>query len=271
MFKGNYNFFEYKYNIVGYTGQDFGGIAQYIYLLISIILMIILLVSLRKKNKESILKIIKFISVFLLLFYLSKTTWESIYDIKYSNEFNISLLPFDSCSIIMLATILAGFGKGKIKEYAECWIVTGGILGGIAAMIFLNAFKYYPFFSFGAFYSMIWHFLMVFIGLLLVVTNYVEISYKTVLKGFMFHIVYSLFVIPLDFIKDLDFMLYLNLGGIPLFEDIGTILTSIKLQILNPILMLLLYFIGFNIVYLIDLLVKRIFNLINMFDKVIKK
>ena len=32
MFRGNYNFFDYKYNILGYTGQDYGGIAQNIYL-----------------------------------------------------------------------------------------------------------------------------------------------------------------------------------------------------------------------------------------------
>ena len=182
MYKGEYNFFDYKYNIVGYNGQDFGGIAQYIYLSISIVLMIVLLFLLRKKNKNSILKIIRIISIFLIIIYCGKTIWESIYDIKISGEFNINLLPFDSCSIIMLATLLVGFGKGKIKKYAECWIVTGGILGGIAAMVILNAFNYYPFFTFGAFYSMIWHFLMVFLGLLLIVTNYVELRFYVIFK-----------------------------------------------------------------------------------------
>ena len=37
MFRGSYNFFDYKYNIVGYTGQDFGGPAQWLYLAISFI------------------------------------------------------------------------------------------------------------------------------------------------------------------------------------------------------------------------------------------
>ena len=36
MFRGNYNFFDYKYNIANYKGQDYGGIAQYLYLTISI-------------------------------------------------------------------------------------------------------------------------------------------------------------------------------------------------------------------------------------------
>ena len=140
MFRGNYNFFEYKYNIVGYTGQDYGGFAQKLYLIISVILMVILLISLRKSSKEKVLKIIRGISIFLILFYIGKTTWESVYDIKLSGSFNTGLLPFDTCSIPMLAGLIAGFGKGKIKKYAECWLCTGGIVGGFATMLFLNAF-----------------------------------------------------------------------------------------------------------------------------------
>ena len=260
MFKGNYNFFDYKYNIPNYSGQDYGSFAQYLYLIISIVLLFILLILLRKSSKERVLNIIRFTGVFLTIFYIVKTTWESIYDIKISGSFNTSLLPFDTCSIIMMACLIAGFSKGKIKTYAECWITTGGIVGGLAAMIFLNAFKYYPFMSFGAFYSMIWHFLMVFIGLLLLVTGYVDIKYNMVIYGFIFHLFISLIVIPIDFIYNFDFMLYLNLGGIPFFEELASKFTLMNLQILNPFLMLLLYFIAFNIIYICSLTIKKMFN-----------
>ena len=43
MFFGDYSFFDYKFNITGYTGQDYGGFAQYLYLTISVILLVILL------------------------------------------------------------------------------------------------------------------------------------------------------------------------------------------------------------------------------------
>ena len=258
MFRGNYNFFDYKYNIVGYTGQDYGGFAQNLYLIISVCLLIVLLVLLRKSSKERVLKIIKIISVFITLLYIGKTTWESIYDIKLTGSFNTGLLPLDTCSIIMLAGLLAGFAKGKIKKYAESWLVTGGIVGGIATMLFLNAFKYYPFFSFGAFYSMAWHFLMVFLGLLLIVTNYVDMKYSTIIYGFLFHLLISIFVIPIDFIYNFDFMLYHDLGGVPIFEDVASNLTTLNLQFLNPIIMIILYFIAFNIVFLIPLGIKKI-------------
>ena len=248
MFTGNYNYFDYKYNITGYTGQDYGSVAQYVYLCISVVLLIVLLVLLRKSSKEKVLKIIKGTSIFMIVLYIAKTTWESIYDIKLSGSFNTGLLPLDTCSIIMYAGLLAGFCKGKIGKAASSWLATGGVVGGVATMLYLNAFKYYPFFSFGAFYSMIWHFLMVFLGLLLIVTKYVDIKFSTVLYGFMFHFIISLIVIPLDFIFNWDFMLYLNLGGVPIFEDIASKLTAQNLQFLNPILMLVLYFIAFGII-----------------------
>jgi len=264
MYSGNYNFFDYKYNIEGYTGQDYGGIAQYIYLSTSIALIIILLFLLRKLPKQKVQTIIKILGIFMTIFYIIKTTWESIYDLKLSGSFNTGLLPFDTCSIIMLACLLVGFGNGKIKKMAECWLTTGSIVGGIATMLYLNAFKYYPFFSFGAFYSMTWHFLMVFIGLLLIVTNYVELKYENLLYGFLFQLIISIIIIPIDFIFNFDFMLYHNLGGIPIFEDIATKFTEMNLPFLNPIMMLILYFIAFNIIYFFSFIIKKISKLLNI-------
>ena len=261
MFRGDYNFFDYKYNIQGYSGQDYGGLAQYLYLAISLVLLVTLLICFRKYSKEKVLKIIRIVSIFLVVFYISKTTWESIYDIKLNGSFNYYLLPFDSCSIIMLAGILSGFTKGKIKKYSDAWLATGGVVGGIATMLYLNAFKYYPFLSFGAFYSMIWHFLMVFLGLLLIVTNYVDIDYKTIIRGFVFHLIISLIVIPIDFIFDFDFMMYKSLGGIPIFEDVATKLTENGIRLLNPLMMLMLYFIAFNIIFLIPMGIKKLIKL----------
>lgn len=257
-YKGSYNFFDYKYNIIGYNGEDFGGFPQKFYLIISFLLIAVLLFSLRKISKDKVLKIIRFMGIFLVLFYILKTTWESYFDIKLGGAFNWWLLPFDTCSIIMTACLVSGFGKGKIKQMADSWLATGAIVGGIAAMIFLNAFKYYPFFSFGAFYSMIWHLLMVFIGLLVIVTGYVEINYKTILNGFAFHFLISLIVIPINYIWNFDFMMYRDLGGIPIFEDIATKFANNGLYFLNPVMMLTLYFIAFNIVFAIPLLIHSI-------------
>ena len=260
MFKGDYNFFDYKYNITNYSGQDFGSFPQHLYLVLSFILLVILLFIFRKSRKEKVKKIIKIIGIFMIIFYLGKTIWESYYDIKRDGVFNWYLLPLDTCSIIMYASLISGFNKGKIKEYSNAWLATGCVVGGIANMVIMNAFKYYPFLSFGAFYSMIWHFLMVFLGLLLIVTNYVPISFKTVLKGFIFHLVIALVVIPIDFIFDYDFMMLKELGGIPIFEGIATNLTNNHLGFINPIMMLGLYFLAFSLIISVAWLVKKVIH-----------
>ncbi|MBQ1502693.1 MAG: YwaF family protein, partial [Clostridia bacterium] len=226
MFTGNYNFFDYKLNIPGYTGQDYGGLAQYLYLAISAVLLVALLIALRKTPREKARRIIGFIGIFMTVFYIGKTAWESYYDVTVGGKFNFWLLPFDSCSFIMPAAILAGFAKGKIREAAEAWVATGGIVGGFATMLFLKAFNYYPFLSFGAFYSMLWHFLMVFMGLLVLVTTPRNIPFSLVTKGFLFHLIASAVAIPIDYIWNFDFMMYKDLGGVPFFEGVASDLTG---------------------------------------------
>jgi len=257
MFTGDYHFFDYKYNIAGYTGQDYGGVAQYLYLGISVVLLTVLLIALRKTPRERVRRIVGVLGIFLTVFYLGKTAWETYYDVQLTGAFNKYLLPLDTCSIIMPAGILAGFGRGKLQRMAAGWIATGGIVGGIATMLFLNAFKYYPFFSFGAFYSMLWHFLMVFMGLLILVTERSPLRFSLVTDGYLLHALVSAVVIPIDFIFGFDFMLYRELGGVPFFEGVASRLAERGLAFLNPIMMLALYFAAFSIIYAVAARIKN--------------
>ena len=251
MFTGDYNFFDYKFNIPGYTGQDHGGLAQYLYLAISAVLLVVLLVALRKTPKEKVLRIIGFIGIFMTVLYIGKTAWETYFDVQHEGSFNLHLLPLDSCSLIMPAAILAGFAKGKVRRAAECWIAVGGTVCGFATMLFLNAFYYYPFLSFGATYSMLWHFLMVFMGVLILVTTPRNLPFSIVTNGLIFHICPSIVVIPFNFSFNFDFMMYKDLGGIPIFEGVASKLTERGLGFLNPVLMLALYFAAFSLIWLI--------------------
>lgn len=244
MWNGSYSFFDWKGDIVGYSGQDYDGAGRYIYLFGSILLLIVLLVLLRKTKREHIRRYLQIVGIFMIALCLAKTIWESYFDITKGPDhaFNIGLLPFDTCSIIMLAAPLAGFGKGKIEKLGACWLACGGILGGTSNLLFLQALHYYPFWTFGAFYSMIWHFLMVFTGLWLLVTNYVEANFKTVLYAFVLHMAYSVIVIPFAYAFDMDFMLYLRAGGAPLIEILGEKLYQAHLSFLTTLLMIGVYF-----------------------------
>ncbi|MBR5344353.1 MAG: YwaF family protein [Clostridia bacterium] len=251
MFTGNYHFFEYKYNIPGYSGQDYGGIAQIVYLAVSFVLIVALLIAMRKTPREKALRIVGWLGVFMTVYYIAKTTWESTYDIQRSGSFNIGLLPLDSCSIIMPAAILAGFAKGRVQRCAATWVSTGSIVGALGAMVYLTAFRYYPFLSFGAFYSMSWHFLMLFMGLLLIATERPPLRFSMVTDGFLFHFLFSLIVIAVDFIWDLDFMFYHRMSDIPILNNVASGLEKNGLSFLTPVLMLCVYFVAFVIVFVV--------------------
>ena len=92
----------------------------------------------------------------------------------------------------------------------------------------------------------------------MIVTNYVDNKYITIINGFIFHLVFSLFAIVIDFTYNMDFMMYKDLGGIPFFENIANKLTTNGLSFINPIIMLIIYFITFNIIFLIPMYVKKI-------------
>ena len=257
MFKGDYNFFDYKYNIEGYSGQDYGGLAQWVYLGVSAVLLVVLLMTLRRMPREKIIGMVGRIGIFLAVFYLIKVTWETVHDVKRGDGFNLYLLPMDTCSLITPAALLAGFNKGKIGQAARCWIVTGGILGGFGTMLFLTAFRYYPFCTYGAFYSMIWHFTMVFLGLMLIVAYSGRMDFSIVTRGFLFQLAFSAIIIPFDYIMDMDFMFYRELSFISLTEDLGGWMTERGLWFMNPIIMMAMYFASFTIIWAISAGIKN--------------
>jgi len=257
MFQG-YGFFDYKYDIPGYSGQDFDGGGRYLYLGVSVVLLLVLLILLRKSKHETITKYLRILAIGMTLLYLCKTTWETVHDFRHFNEFNVGLLPFDTCSFIMPAAFIAGLAKGKTKKAADAWLATGGVAGGISNIIYLQALKYYPFFTFGAFYSMIWHFLMVFTGLWLIVTNYVECNFKTLLYAFVFHLACSAAVIPLDYIFGWDFMLYRMAGGVPGIEKLGALFAERNLHFLTTLTMIVAYFVAFALLIYLPLGIKKL-------------
>ena len=261
---GILDFFKYKglFAEMGYAGQDYNGYGRYIYLISSLIILIALWIIFIKAKKETIHIFIRVFAITLTSLYIIKTTWESYYDITIGPGFNEGLLPFDTCSIPMLAGFLAGFGKGKVKKLGESWLAVGNIVGGVSNLLFLRALNYYPYFSFGAFYSMFWHFIMVFLGVWMLITNYVELNFKTVLYAFILHMLFSIIVIPYDHIRTYDFMLYRTAGGAPLIEKLGDLLAAKGLAWITTIIMIIVYFALFAMIIYVTLGIKTLIKII---------
>lgn len=83
-----YGFFDYKYNIPGYTGQDYDSYWRYVYLGVSVGLIILLLILFRKAGREGIQKYLRVLGIGMIALYLGKSIWESYYDITTGRGFN---------------------------------------------------------------------------------------------------------------------------------------------------------------------------------------
>ena len=257
-----YSFFDYKGNIANYNGYDYDHGGRLIYMISSLVIILVLVIIFRKAKKENVHKYIRIMGIVMTLLYIIKTTWESYYDITTGAGFNKGILPFDTCSILMWAGLIGGFAKGKLKKAADAWLATGGLVGGIANLLFLRALLYYPFFTFAAFYSMLWHAVMVFTGLWLLTTNYVESNFKSILHAFVFHMAISVPVIIFDYtwLKGYDFMLYAEAGGIPVFDGLADKLIDGGNAWLVPFMVIILYFASFCILIYGSLGLKMLFR-----------
>lgn len=243
MWNGKYGFFDYKGNITGYNGQDYMSPIQYILTAIGVVGVIVLLFFLRNIKKEKSKRMLWIMGIVFTSLYIIKTSWESYWDIKIGGGFNIWILPFDTCSIFMPALLVAGLSKKDsiYERVAAVFLATIGLAGGIANFIFLRGLKYYPMFTFGALYSFFWHLAMVFVALFIPITKFHKFEWKDILIAMIPMLLYSVFVIPFNYVKDLDFMLLNGAGGVPLIEGLAEKLINAHLRVFATLLMLLAY------------------------------
>ena len=79
-----------------------------------------------------------------------------------------SWVPLSFCSLFIYACYMSGYGRGKIREAGDAFFVVGGIVAGIVFISMpTTSLTMYPLFHFQSVYSMIFHTLMVAVGILM--------------------------------------------------------------------------------------------------------
>lgn len=263
-------FFTYKDNLVGYNGQDYMGIGQFLFLGFGILIIILLSIFLRNISHKKIDVYLKIMSFVIPGLELLKITIESICDIQAGHGFNFTgLLPLYTCSLFIYTLPLAAFGKGKVKEISLSFLSTMGIFAGMTNFIMSPILNTYPFFNFHTFISLNFHFWMVFTGVFLLATRYYVPKNKDIIKGMIPVFIISIFAIPIDYILKCDYMLLYYGNGAPILPSISKFFADIKigdfdLRILYTITTLIIYvIINIIIVLVIQLITKLINNLKN--------
>lgn len=86
-------------------------------------------------------------------------------------------VPLYYCSLLLYAGLLSSYAKEKLKRVGDVFLATGGIIGGIVFMIFpTTSLPSYPACHIVSLHSFLFHGTMVYLGLLINTTHYIEIE-----------------------------------------------------------------------------------------------
>lgn len=131
-----------------------------------------------KKSKEQVHKIIRNLTITVCILEIIKIG----FNLKTDSIHNVNkYFPLYYCSILMYAGLLSSFGKGKIKRTGDVFLATGAIVGGIIFILFpTTSLPSYPIFHFISLHSFLFHGIMVYLGMLVNVTDYIKLNIKDI-------------------------------------------------------------------------------------------
>ena len=106
-----------------------------------------------------------------------------IFNLKTGNGSNLNTyIPLYYCSILLYAGIFSSIGKGYIKKMGDVFLATDGIVGGILFLILpTTSITMYPMFHFISIQSFLYHGAMLYLGLAINKTNYIELKSKDII------------------------------------------------------------------------------------------
>lgn len=136
-----------------------------------------IIIALKKtinKTKEEVKEIIKRCTILMWIFEIIKIFFR-IYtgDVRNVNNY----VPLYYCSLLLYAGGLSSFAKGKLKRVGDVFLATGGIIGGTVFIVFpTTSLLQYPMLHIVSLHSFLFHGIMIYLGILINATNYIELE-----------------------------------------------------------------------------------------------
>lgn len=204
----------------------------------------------RNMNKKTFSKVLLVTAILLTFLEIFKIIWSFING--YSTTVN-SWVPLYFCSLFIYSLWLSQFKNQFIKDIGMSYIAFASFISGLV-FIFMptSSFNSYPIFHFQCLYSMLYHSLMVYCGLMIFVTKSVKINLKLVAKYFIFCFIFMIIALIVNFYAGGNLMFISNPAGIPLkfLNDIynySPILYTIIMMAVHMSLGILIW--GINILF----------------------
>ena len=207
------------------------------------------------KNKDEIKKIIKHLTTIIWILEFVKISFNLF--IEKTTNVN-DFLPLYYCSLLLYAGLMASFGKGKIERIGDVFLATGGIIGGIVFIIMpTTSLPAYPMLHILSLHSFFYHGVMVYIGLLINCSNYINLELKDII--YFAELVGGICIISLVINNIFDSNLMFiskDFPGTPL-----TILYHLSGKFFTPIMIIAQMTLPFLVVYFVENKKKNISNI----------
>lgn len=236
-------------------------ITHIIVLVICLVLIGIFVYKIRNITAKKLNLITRIIAIVIVFLEIGKIVFSFV-----NHQTNLdSWVPLYFCSMFIFATILSGYAKGWLKSLADAFIGSGGIIAGAMFLIMPStSLTIYPMFHYLLCYSMLYHSLMVFLGMGYLLNGIVVLNKSLCIKYMIFCSFFSLVAVIFNVTLNTNFMFLREPYNIPLpfLKPL-----SEKLPIFYTLLMFLSCTGGTYLV--IDIIVKLINNIIKKKEKLL--
>ena len=150
--------------------------SHYIAMLICFSAVIAGVIFTKKFTKQQIDKMIRATAVFITVLEITKMILNIYYEgLNYLNN----ILPLHFCSLFIYSLWMAGYGKGRVKKLGESFLSGGCIIAGSFFLIMpSSSLLIFPIFHYQCLYSLLFHSLMLYFGLMYFIKGFFDLSIK---------------------------------------------------------------------------------------------
>lgn len=239
------NFFKHSKTGVFEAGAEYlYKTGHLIFLAIAIPSLIFLIYFLRNMEKAKFEKFLKISWVAITLTEIVKVVWMSFSLGYFDFGSMMSLYP---CSTFMYIMPFAIYSKhDKIKQASLAYIATFVLFGGLTNFFVADVLRDYPVLSFQGFHTLIYHYWILLVGILLWVTKYYQPRKKDAEYAFLLLVVISIPIIIIDKIWNYNYFWYQDGGTTPL----NIISQFFPNHWVWTVVMLLLYYVLIKLFYI---------------------
>ena len=188
-------------------------IAHIISIIVCFVLIALAVVFTRKLSNKTYFKLLKIFAIVLTLLELFKIVWNLAQGYTHVNRW----VPLYFCSLFIYSLWFSTAKNEFVKQLGLAYIACASIVAGAIFVIFpTTSFSDYPLFHFQCIYSMLFHSVMVYSGIMLFVTRAFKLDLKAVGRYCVYCLIFMSAAIALNVFSKGNLMFLANPGNIPL-------------------------------------------------------